>query len=255
MPTEPEGQKPKRAPTVHVDVDEASRIAEEAYKQGFNTKATRTESGIKLTYTPRKSGQVIGRAQIRSISWRGIHDEMRAPIESTIKTIYDEFDIEFIRSLEPKAYSRIMGFNPEAVASMQGNILHLNTLILGTEERWKKYRKEGDEAPETLENLIHRLTPEKQKIARYLLSFDRQTVDGQVEGIITHEIGHLIDHNHLRRDPRRQKVVKRREDYIRQLSARAADGPQEYIAESFVAYRKGEDIDPILSEMFDELRR
>jgi hypothetical protein len=83
----------------------------------------------------------------------------------------------------------------------------------------------------------------------------RATVPETVEEAITHEFGHSLE-KLLKKDPGWNDMSSRWTDYAPQVSGYAATEVSEYIAESFVSYRRGETkADPLLVEMFERLKR
>lgn len=78
-------------------------------------------------------------------------------------------------------------------------------------------------------------------------------------GTIVHELGHYLDDNLFRRvfKERGIDISDSREKYATKISAYATADNNEYIAESFLAYWKGETeiLDPELIKVFEELKK
>lgn len=83
----------------------------------------------------------------------------------------------------------------------------------------------------------------------------RAKVAETMEDVINHELGHGLE-RYVYKHNNWQKAFSNMKKYAPQVSGYACDGEDEYIAESFCSYMKGEKkIDPELEKIFDDLRR
>ena len=83
----------------------------------------------------------------------------------------------------------------------------------------------------------------------------RGTVPETIEEAINHELGHSLKRT-VRKLPEWEQVTENMGQYAQNISGYACQDVDEYLAESFCSYIKGEDvIDPILRAVFEGLKR
>jgi len=151
----------------------------------------------------------------------------------------------------------VAAYSDLGVVTGTDGTLYLNTAILGNSKKFNEYRKSSQEAEKLVREKINTLSPEKRQLAEKMLSYKRQIVDDTPQGILRHELGHHFDYNFLRKNHKeeRTKILSNKTKYEKGLSYRASENDVEYLAESYSAYRKNEQIDPDLKSIFDKYKK
>lgn len=189
------------------------------------------------------------------VNLRGFDQESAAEVVSALESLYDGRDFPLLEEIVAKPDDQAVPAKFISSPYNNGKLV-LNSKALGKKDVSFKL---AEEEARTTEMVRRRLAdgtmPERLRAkAEQLLSFPRQLADPTIRGIVTHEIGHAIDHNILLKDrTRRAKVLEGWQDKARRLSARAFDSEGEYLAESLAAHRAGLEIAPEAAEWFKEL--
>lgn len=233
----------------------------EAGKSDSGTSGEQSSTGTKTSATK------LEHLSKNGAKLRGLSPKMESEVVGALNNCGVGDSIEKFDEIQAHAFgTRKYDPREDAVAAMRGNTLLLNTRILGTPEKFDEYQKLAQASREQVANNLDKLSPRQQEVAREILSYKRDVVPETMQDYITHEVGHHIDHTAFRagvtqaRDgrlehPQRKTILANRDKYIPSLSHYASTSGQEYIAESFTAWRKGESIDPMLSDMFKEATR
>lgn len=194
------------------------------------------------------------------VSFNGIDLDVANKINERLTTIYDNFDIEKISSLESFGKRDKKWFANHGDAPMMtsnfGNV-GLNNILLANADKINKYRDEGQDAFDYVLNNINTLTGRQRDLAETYRQAGRALVDNSVEGMITHEIGHHISYGSMNSVFSQISNNTDWREYATQLSGYANASFGEYVAESFSAYFNGEydRLQPEIIEIFDDLRR
>lgn len=194
------------------------------------------------------------------VSFNGIDLDVANKINERLTTIYDNFDIEKISTLESFGKRDKKWFANHGDAPMMtsnfGNV-GLNNTLLANADKINKYRDEGQDAFDYVLNNINTLTGRQRDLAETYRQAGRALVDNSVEGMITHEIGHHISYGSMNSAFSQISNNTDWRGYATQLSGYANASFGEYVAESFSAYFNGEydRLQPEIIEIFDNLRR
>ena len=137
--------------------------------------------------------------------------------------------------------------------------IYLNNKVLKDSNSVLGYNKTSRESWETVMNNFDKLSPQQKEIVERYSKAGRSLVgDGSVYDYTIHEIGHFVQWNIL--DTDMNNYLGTSESFGKfavKISGYASSTKGEYIAESFVAYVKGEYsiIDPKFKKISDELRK
>jgi hypothetical protein len=153
---------------------------------------------------------------------------------------------------------------PGMFAKISGDKLELNTISMGTKDKFEAtmkdqsrfYGKEGREAVDFLKSKTTELSPRDQmflKAADTRLKYSRELVGNDIESVIQHECMHNFSKGyHIKDDAERETFRKERDratglslnsEYKYKISAYGGESfykSDEHLAESYVAYNKGE---------------
>ena len=199
-----------------------------------------------------------------SYNFKGLKDDVVDIVQKSLNKNFNNMNLPKLSGIEAITERSKMGklvFPNGGAASYShaGNKLYLNSTQIGTLKKLGTINKETDEAIETLKNNVDKLSGEKNKQVELALKSGRGNVDGSLDGIITHELGHQIHFKELisKNDELNSELIKIWKDYAGNISYYATSSYPEYIAESYTAYTKGEiDIlDPKLVDYFNSLRK
>lgn len=93
------------------------------------------------------------------------------------------------------------------------------------------------------------------KVLENSITSGRGTVPDNMEDIVNHELGHCLE-RFIKQADNYDDIMANMEEFAPKISGYAVDNFNEYIAESFCSYKKGEEIvDPELIKAFKELER
>lgn len=196
--------------------------------------------------------------------FKGLKDDVIEIVSKALSKNFNNMNLPKLSGVEAITERSKMGklvFPNGGAASYShaGNKLYLNSTQIGTLKKLETINKETDEAIEALRNNVDKLSGDKKKQAELALKSGRGNVDGSLDGIITHELGHQIHFKELisKNDELNSELIKTWKNYADNISYYATSSYPEYIAESYTAYTKGEiDIlDPKLVDYFNSLRK
>lgn len=197
----------------------------------------------------------------KSISFKGIDIDAANKINERLTTIYENFDIDKLSSLEAfgKAQKKIYQQHQDApfFATNFGNI-GMNATLLKDAKTIDKYIKDGESAFEYVIQNMDRLTGKQLEIAQAYKTAGRSLVGNTVEDMITHEVGHHISYmSSVNKSLADVQKADNWKEYAKNLSGYANHSFGEYVAESFNAYYNGEydKLQPELISLFDGLRK
>jgi hypothetical protein len=206
----------------------------------------------------KEEAEAVGQSFAKKVSYRGVDVASANKINKAV----DEFfmahpDVPPLESLEAKKFTGGSSTGKEDAAANYNMLSHkmlVNTAIMGSEKKWEAYQQRGKEAEQIVSKALSegRLTGRQKEIAEMHLS--RGTlVDDSFSGAITHEMGHHFDAKVLMKEDIavRKRLMERRPEFEPKLSGYASTNAFEYFAESYVAYRRGREIDPELKSIFE----
>ena len=195
------------------------------------------------------------------VSFNGIDLDVANAINKRLTDIYETFDINKLTSLESfgkKDKKHWAGHSDAPMSTSNFGNVGINNVLCKNMDSIEKYHEEGENAFSFVMDNIDSLSDAQRQIAEAYREAGRSLVDGSVEGMITHEIGHHISWTP---DVNKDLVAISKDtdwsSYATHISGYANANFNEYIAESFTAYCNGEvDIlQPEMREIFDSLRK
>lgn len=195
------------------------------------------------------------------ISYKGIDLDMANQINQALAEAFSRVDIPKITGIKSISGSSATGKKvfpggADAIAAYDpiNRGIYLNSDVLGSKSKFEAYQKKSREAFETVRKNLDKLPPARRAIAERYIEAGRELVDDSVRGAIYHELGHDIQWQAMK-PALFNEISARMSSYASKISGYAGTNGREYIAESFVAWMKGEKIDPELARYFDTLRK
>lgn len=192
------------------------------------------------------------------VSYDGADIDTMNAINKTLFDFYSTFDIE-----------KLGGISVVNPGSMYYNQLGDNYAAFSTKKRSLLINRRGIKA--TIEGLAE----EKDFVKRYIenpspMIFDdpfvKQIMEASIDSgramvpetfadVIHHELGHAV-HSIVKGVDEYTTIQKNRSTFGKHISGYATTSEEDYIADSFTSYLKGENIiDPELRKVFDRLKR
>ena len=216
--------------------------AEQYAKENF------VKSGLGFTYTGQK------------ISYKGIDLDVANRINQRLTEIFENFNIPGLESIESfgKGNKKVFkGHEDAAMLTSNFNNLGLNKEIVGSLKSIAKYNDEGEKSFQFVMDNIDALTGAKRELAEIYKEAGRQLVGNDLEDFVTHEIGHHIAYSVGRSDLMEIGRSTDWKEYAIHISGYANQSFDEYIAESFNSYYRGEteNLQPEMVEVFERLRK
>lgn len=194
----------------------------------------------------------------KSVSYDGIDINIANQINKTLTSLYSEYDIPKLSSLEAfgKKNKKIFAENKDAplFTTNFGNI-GINKTIMGDAKALDKYISDGENAFTYVMDHMDTLSGTQREIAEAYKTAGRALVGTNISDLITHEIGHHLSYGKLNKDLWALGKGKEWKDFAKHLSGYATSSYGEYIAESFAAYNKGIKIQPALADLFRRLKK
>lgn len=197
------------------------------------------------------------------VSYKGVHVDVANVVNKTISSFYEEFDVDKFGGILAPAGNTKLGkaiANATAAYSPVRNSFLLNRNSLKTMSSARTAFAGEQEALSKI--LAHPERYDMSKFSRRTLdviemskSSGRVTYPKTIEQAIDHELGHSLE-NKVRVSDLWPQAEQNMSTYANKISGYAGIDVNEYIAESFSAYRQGEKfIDPIMIKIFNSLRR
>ena len=216
--------------------------AEQYAKENF------VKSGLGFTYTGQK------------ISYKGIDLDVANRINQRLTEIFENFNIPGLESIESfgKGNKKVFkGHEDAAMMTSNFNNLGLNKEIVGSLKSIAKYNDDGEKSFQFVMDNIDALTGAKRELAERYREAGRQLVGNDLEDFVTHEIGHHIAYSVGRSDLMEIGRSTDWKEYAIHISGYANQSFDEYIAESFNSYYRGEteNLQPEMVEVFERLRK
>jgi len=216
--------------------------AEQYAKENF------VKSGLGYTYTGQK------------ISYKGIDLDVANRINQRLTEIFENFNISGLESIESfgKGNKKVFkGHEDAAMMTSNLNNLGLNKEIVGSLKSIAKYNDDGEKSFQFVMDNIDALTGAQRELAERYREAGRQLVGNDLEDFVTHEIGHHIAYSVGRSDLMEIGRSTDWKEYAIHISGYANQSFDEYIAESFNSYYRGEteNLQPEIVEVFERLRK
>lgn len=270
------------APPIHPNCrcTTAPWVDEDAYNNWLNVKADGSFSGDfdekqKDAFTPAKSvkeaeqvacqyfeNDFMDRTFKGKASYTGISLEHANQINRTLEELTEKYPdakkIAGIKSIDPSSAKGKKIFTSEDAVMAYDPIQHgvyINRKVLKDSASLAKYNADSSEAWDIVINNLDKLSGTQRQVAQRYKDAGRALVgDGSVKDYLTHEYGHHVAWEWL--DAKTNNALGvRMNKYAPKLSGYATASKNEYLAESFVAYNKGElgKIDPEYSKAIRKL--
>lgn len=182
------------------------------------------------------------------VDFRGISLEHANAINRSLTEAYSRFPemekLSGIKAVAPGSRQGKKAFKDGADAlfsySPVEHGIFINKDVLKNPKTLDAYMQRSKESWDLVMDNMDKLSGRQREIAEKYAIAGRSLVDGStVEGLFTHELGHHVEWTML--DAKTHNaLVKRMGEYAPHLSGYATTSSSEYLAESFVAYMKGE---------------
>lgn len=218
----PKPQRPALEFTPAATIEEAQEFASRFIKAGFSK-----------TF----KGQAM---------YKGLSVESANAVNRALAETFGAFDIpklSGIKVISPTSSQgkKVFKGGADALAAYsfaEGGIF-INKEALKTAEAFKRKAKESvDEFDFVIANK-GQLSGPRLEIAKRYERAGRSLVDGKtIEGVILHELGHHVDWALI--SAKGNGIRERMSEFCDRISGYAGSDPREYMAESFVAYMRGE---------------
>lgn len=218
---------------------------------------TEAEQYAKDTFVEGGGFNLTGKA----ISFKGLDVDTANRINQRLTSIYEQFDISKLSSLEcfGKVNKKVFSKHSDApfITTNFGNI-GINNTILKNAKELEKYNESGRKSFQYVMDNIDKLTGEQRRIALAYQKAGKSLVGDSLEDMITHEVGHHI--SYMPRINSQLREIQTSTDWKKtaeRLSGYANHSFGEYVAESFNAYCRGEheSLQPEMIKVFDSLRK
>lgn len=242
-PTAPQTPQYKGIPTLKSEFTPASSIPEaESYAKRF------VDGGMNLTG--------------KDVSYKGLSVEVANAINKQLTTIYDNFNIEKLSSLEAfgKANKRVWERNQDApFATTNFGNLAINNTLVKDKKTIDKYINDGEKSFDLVVNNLDKLSGKQRELAEQYKKAGRTLVGNSLDDMVTHEMGHHISYSSSDVNKKLSDIQKNTdwEKYASNLSGYANHSYGEYVAESFNAYCRGEHdrLQDEIIKIFEDLRK
>ena len=195
----------------------------------------------------------------KSVNLKGLDIEVVNDITSELDRVFDETDLKKFDSIEVfgktnKKYWEHHQDAPMATSNL-GN-LFLNREILKNKKTLSTYHDNGKKAFDFVISKIDALQGAERALAKRYKAAGRSLVSGDLRDMLLHETGHHL--SHMQDYNAKFKKVMADTDWLswsEKISGYAGHSEGEYIAESWVAFNLGEDVQPEMQEIFESVVR
>lgn len=233
-------QEAKARKEAWVKQDEQLHLPSETNSSYVGAKTIEEAQEYASKYVESRPGDKTFKGQV---NYKGISVENANKINKALADIYDNYDISKISGIKVvSSNSKVFKSGSDAIAAYDPvqHGIYLNKDILKSDKAFREYCQKSDEAWNLVMDNIDRLSGSQKEKALVYKNAGRSLVDeASIEGAITHEMGHHIQWNVL--DTKTNNSIgSRMSQYAPKISGYANSSKGEYIAESFVAYLKGE---------------
>lgn len=207
-----------------------------------------------LKFVDKNGFKAIGK---KSVNFKGLDVEVVNDIVAELDRVFEGTDIKKFDSIEVfgkvnKKYWERHQNAPMATSNL-GN-LFLNKEILKNKKAILSYNEEGKKAFDFVLSRIDTLQGVRRELAERYKKAGRSLVSGDLRDMLLHETGH---HLSFMREYNSDfgKVLKETDwlSWSEKISGYAGHSADEYIAESWVAFNLGEDIQPEMRDIFERV--
>lgn len=207
--------------------------------------------------------QFVDTSQFGSVglSYKGIGLDLANEINSTLQTFFSTFDVDKLGGVAAPAKNTALG---KQITAHAGYVPVRNSLIFNRDttknvnsfldalSKDKQWVDEYLKHPEKFD--MSKLSQRVVNVLNAAQESGRATVPQTAREAINHELGHFITKYIPKEDI--AAIEKEMSKYANKVSGYACENVNEYIAESFASYMKGEGkIDPKLEEAFERLKK
>ena len=182
------------------------------------------------------------------VDFKGISLEHANAINRSLTEAYSRFPemekLSGIKAVAPGSRQGKKAFKDGADALFSYSPIEhgifINKDVLKNPQTLDAYMQQSKDAWDLVMNNLDKLSGRQRELAERYANAGRDLVSGDtVEGLFTHELGHHVQWTML--DPKTtNSITSRMQQYAPHLSGYATASNSEYLAESFVAYMKGE---------------
>lgn len=197
----------------------------------------------------------------KTMSYKGIDLDTANEINRTLASIYDNFDIDKMSSIETfgKANKKIYAQNGDApfITSNFGN-LGINTTLVKDMNAINNYIQNGEESFQYVMQNMDKLSGSKLELAKAYQTAGKSLVGNSLKDMVEHEVGHHLSYmSSVNKELAAIGKSDAWKEYAKKLSGYANHSFGEYTAESFNAYCRGETnkLQPEMIDIFEKLRK
>lgn len=237
--------------------EQVEKQASERVRQGAQKMIDGFVPAKSIEEAQEKAKQYIGSGYSKTFKneadFKGLSLDNANEVNKAILELYEQYDmpkINGIKAISPtSAQGKKVFTDADAVAAYSPveHGIFLNKDVLKNAKAIEAYNKQAAEAWEIVMENMDKLSDSQKEVAMLYKKAGRALVgDGSVHDYITHEMGHHVQWNVL--DTATNNAMgKNMSKYAPRISGYANASKGEYIAESFVAYTKGEieKLDPV----------
>lgn len=207
-----------------------------------------------MKFVDKNGFKAIGK---KSVNFKGLDIEVVNDIVAELDRVFDGTDIKKFDSIEVfgkvnKKYWERHQSAPMATSNL-GN-LFLNKEILKNKKSVLSYNEEGKKAFDFVLSRIDTLQGAKRAMAERYKKAGHSLVSGDLRDMLLHETGHHL--SFMREYNAYFGKVLKDTDWVswsEKISGYAGHSADEYIAESWVAFNLGEDIQPEMRDIFERV--
>ena len=197
------------------------------------------------------------------VSYTGVDIQVANRINERLLYLYDTFSADKFGGIIAPAGNTKLGKQISGATAAYSPIRRsflLNRKSLSTVEKAEaEFARESQTIKKVLEHPerydLTKLRSTTREIIEHAAISGRGVVPETIEEAITHEFGHHLEKS-VMKDAKWGLAKSNKDTFADKVSGYAHTGDDEYIAESFASYIKGEDvIDPVLRDIFERLKR
>ncbi len=203
-----------------------------------------------------------------NLSYKGLDLDSANALNKVLMETFDDYDAKPLANIAPIPF-REKAFKDATMEaaykwdSGMGGTLYFNQRYFKSAKVLKEHMGQADELLKLVVDHADELMEKRPKDREYLGALKqsgRQVVaqsypDRYAEATFNHELGHMLDDTVFKLSTMHKEIVKAgRDRYAPGLSGYAVTDMREYVAESYCAYRMGEEalVDPALVVLFKE---
>lgn len=196
------------------------------------------------------------------ISYKGVGLDVANEINATIGEFYETYDVDMFGGVYvPKGNTKLGKLIEDAHAAYSPvrNSFMVNNKCKTNDYVTNELSKEKEIVADFINNPNKYDTTKMKKRTLEVLNNSKEsgrgTVPENTRDIVNHELGHSLGKK-IKKATNYNEILNNMKEYAPKISGYACDSFDEYVAESFCSYQKGEKLaDPEIIKAFKELER